>query len=443
MIGGYVRLFHYVIAVTFVFALSTPARASGLPSFADQTSIAWQVSDILGAVKSAFRGKKRRRRSGRYRGRNTPILATPPEIPARRPDASGVFSDQAIKPVLQDVTRAAVQSEDSGTEARTAIVASALPTEQSDVSLPARRPAKTERVVKTSVSEPETISDVVPPAPAFWQPDEISAAYDACDAMLGRKIVEIEPVDPIRNGACGMPGPVKLRALGDLQSVRVKPAATLNCKTVLGIHKWLEEKVQPTAKRILKSPVVRIRNVSSYSCRNRNNAKSGRLSEHALGNALDIASFVLADGRTISVLSDWGTVERDLVGAATAQPTAVKPIRTRVASRTPVVPQEVSFDARVPLPVFKGPVRRGVRLNRASNTGDLPAWTALGASDVDQDTTEPDRPVPVPAKARFLKQIHADACGIFGTVLGPEANDAHRDHFHLDMAERRYKSYCR
>ncbi|MGI9520183.1 MAG: extensin family protein [Hyphomicrobiaceae bacterium] len=46
-------------------------------------------------------------------------------------------------------------------------------------------------------------------------------------------------------------------------------------------------------------------------------------------------------------------------------------------------------------------------------------------------------------RAAFLKGAHRAACRIFGTVLGPEANEAHRDHFHVDLAVRRYKNYCR
>ncbi len=40
-------------------------------------------------------------------------------------------------------------------------------------------------------------------------------------------------------------------------------------------------------------------------------------------------------------------------------------------------------------------------------------------------------------RAAFLHAIHAGACGIFGTTLGPEANGSHKNHFHLDMKERR------
>ena len=51
--------------------------------------------------------------------------------------------------------------------------------------------------------------------------------------------------------------------------------------------------------------------------------------------------------------------------------------------------------------------------------------------------------VPAPGpRAQFLRAVHAAACHIFGTTLGPEANEAHRNHFHVDMAERKYKKIC-
>ena len=39
-------------------------------------------------------------------------------------------------------------------------------------------------------------------------------------------------------------------------------------------------------------------------------------------------------------------------------------------------------------------------------------------------------------KTDFLRAAHHSACKLFNTVLGPEANNAHLNHFHLDMAER-------
>jgi hypothetical protein len=37
-----------------------------------------------------------------------------------------------------------------------------------------------------------------------------------------------------------------------------------------------------------------------------------------------------------------------------------------------------------------------------------------------------------PAVREFLRVVHASACKRFGTVLGPEYNAAHADHFHLE-----------
>lgn len=45
--------------------------------------------------------------------------------------------------------------------------------------------------------------------------------------------------------------------------------------------------------------------------------------------------------------------------------------------------------------------------------------------------------------SQALHQMHRSACGPFGTVLGPNANRFHRDHFHFDTARYRSGSYCR
>lgn len=42
-----------------------------------------------------------------------------------------------------------------------------------------------------------------------------------------------------------------------------------------------------------------------------------------------------------------------------------------------------------------------------------------------------------------LRSMWQSACGPFGTVLGPEANRFHLDHFHFDTADYRSGSYCR
>ena len=44
---------------------------------------------------------------------------------------------------------------------------------------------------------------------------------------------------------------------------------------------------------------------------------------------------------------------------------------------------------------------------------------------------------------RMLHQMHAGACGPFGTVLGPNSDRFHRDHFHFDVARHRSGPFCR
>lgn len=46
-------------------------------------------------------------------------------------------------------------------------------------------------------------------------------------------------------------------------------------------------------------------------------------------------------------------------------------------------------------------------------------------------------------KGRILRQVHKGACGPFGTVLGPNSDPYHKDHFHFDTARYRSGPYCR
>jgi hypothetical protein len=41
-----------------------------------------------------------------------------------------------------------------------------------------------------------------------------------------------------------------------------------------------------------------------------------------------------------------------------------------------------------------------------------------------------------PREQAFLREVHAGGCRIFSTVLGPNHDRLHRDHFHLDLARR-------
>ncbi|MDQ0348402.1 extensin family protein [Ancylobacter vacuolatus] len=105
-------------------------------------------------------------------------------------------------------------------------------------------------------------------------------------------------------GTCGMDHAFRITAFSE-GSVEVSPRATLACPMTSAVDQWVTQDVQPAAMAWFGQPVVKVKQMSSYSCRRMNGAKTGKISEHAFGNGLDIAGFVLADGREISVKKDW------------------------------------------------------------------------------------------------------------------------------------------
>ncbi len=155
-------------------------------------------------------------------------------------------------------------------------------------------------------------------------------------------------------GGCRTIDTVKLMDFGT-------PATNLGamtCPLAANFSAWARHAVAPAARQYLGSEVVRIETMGTYSCRNINGGRSGKLSQHAFGNAVDISAFVLKDGRRVSVLNGWH-----------------------------------------------------------------------GKSD----------------EREFLRRLHQSACKRFGTVLGPDYNGAHANHFHFDMTQsmKDGSAYCR
>lgn len=229
-----------------------------------------------------------------------------------------------------------------------------------------------------------------------WSQQEVSAAAGRCSTMAtAAPSMRFTAATPMRIGVCGDAAPVSVSSVGE-QAVSLLPPVTASCGLAGAVDTWVNRVLQPAAKEILGSPVVGMVGTSSYVCRNRNGAAAGPVSEHAFANAFDVSAFRLADGRLIAV-SVWGAT---------------------VPSRAPVQ---------------RGLVR--LETGKDQSSGDAPKPTPIGLSPTApaSGTTE--------ASIAFLKRIHREACGLFGTVLGPTANDAHRDHLHFDM-KARTKSFC-
>lgn len=171
-----------------------------------------------------------------------------------------------------------------------------------------------------------------------------------CRAVLTRSNVAFSVLDPAGEGECARPDRTRL---GDYPLAPDTPPVT--CPVAIALEIWRRDSVAPAAKAIMGSELARIEHLGAFSCRRMYGGSEGAWSEHATANAIDIAAFVLKDGRRISVLADW------------------------------------------------------------DEAGD---------------------------KARFLRAVRDGACTSFGTVLSPDYNAAHADHFHFDQDDR-WTGVCR
>lgn len=186
--------------------------------------------------------------------------------------------------------------------------------------------------------------------------------FAGCLALLDRAGVRYTALPPRDAGEqCGYDDVVRPRTGGATEIAFAPAEVGVSCRVAAALALWEWQVVQPAAQARFGTGVARIEHFGSYNCRRIYGRDSGAFSEHATANALDIAAFVLEDGRRISVVGDW----------------------------------------------------------------------TAGAGRGDAD------------KAAFLREVRDGACGVFSTVLSPDYNAAHRDHFHLDQASRGMGGACR
>ena len=126
----------------------------------------------------------------------------------------------------------------------------------------------------------------------------LSRAEKQCRRELEKLKVAFTPVPSVHGaGECGIAAPLKVTALS--KRIALKPAATMNCRTALASARWAHRELAPAARRRYASNVREVRHMSAYSCRRIRG--SGRLSEHGRGNALDVGSITLGNGRKIDI----------------------------------------------------------------------------------------------------------------------------------------------
>jgi hypothetical protein len=144
--------------------------------------------------------------------------------------------------------------------------------------LPEEKPeTKPEPAVPPPPSDPEPVSET---------PEDLALCLKDLKA-IGADFSEEPEIDG--ETGCGIAHPVIVRRI--LPGVALEPEATLRCETALSLARMTRDMLIPAAIRAFpdRPKLSGINQASGYVCRNRNSAETGKISEHAHGNAIDIA----------------------------------------------------------------------------------------------------------------------------------------------------------
>jgi hypothetical protein len=130
----------------------------------------------------------------------------------------------------------------------------------------------------------------------------LSGDAELCARVLADAEMTYRPLpDEVTGPQCGLFDAVTIERTAS----EVGAPFSLTCRTAVSLALWEKHAVTPASERHLGSPVQRIEHFGSYSCRNVYGRPDATRSRHATAEALDVAGFVLADGRRIRVLGDW------------------------------------------------------------------------------------------------------------------------------------------
>jgi len=278
-----------------------------------------------------------------------------------------------------------------------------------------------------------------------WTIEEVANARGQCIALLAPIVADVTPAPPLKEGDCGTASPVVVKSLGRTNTVELRPPITINCSTVVALYDWLEKTVQPTAQSLLGTSIVRLSGTGGYQCRNRIGAGESKISDHAMANAIDIMSFETQEHRIIKVESEWVPGAPEVLGSiAGGQPTgsAQRETAAQKGKKSDPTPTQKSGSTTVTLQKSSSTTASAQKSGATTVTVQESSPAAVTAQKSSATAVEP--PQPIKPEAAFLRRLHAGACQRFTTVLGPDANAEHHNHFHLDLALRRSNShYCR
>ncbi|MBB4952845.1 hypothetical protein H4S14_000888 [Agrobacterium vitis] len=134
----------------------------------------------------------------------------------------------------------------------------------------------------------------VPPPPIMAENPQ---AYGQCIKALteaGATFTEKPRIDD--GDGCGIDKPIEVSQI--MPGISLAPSGTLRCEAALELSQWVKTVVIPTAEQAMpdKGRLTAINQASTYICRKRNSLSEGKISEHARGNAIDIAGLTFEKG---------------------------------------------------------------------------------------------------------------------------------------------------
>lgn len=138
---------------------------------------------------------------------------------------------------------------------------------------------------------------------ARWQLNHLKGQGEACRiALAGASQLEVTPLaDRKIDNRCGFTNVVRI----DTSPAVFRPPATATCALTAALY-WYQRQMDEIARAHMHAPLTGITQLGTFACRNVNNERDGNRSEHATANAIDVAAFHFANGRTVTVAQDYG-----------------------------------------------------------------------------------------------------------------------------------------
>jgi hypothetical protein len=161
---------------------------------------------------------------------------------------------------------------------------------------------KTETSPPRDKGEPAKNAAQAPPkpeAPPIGKEDP--AAFARCSTALSALGAEFKEVARVDDGdGCGIDRPLLVTSLG--KGVTLSPPGQMRCETALSLTRWTRDVVTPFLQKAQPGETLAaVNQASAYVCRKRNSASAGKISEHARGNAVDIAGFTFKSGEAFTI----------------------------------------------------------------------------------------------------------------------------------------------